>query len=185
MICAFNLDTQIVSKKYKKPNTLLIAKIGKMKKMIISALVVSGGFMFAQQTSVPSMKDKPSREVQMKKIKAAHFEQMQKSLDLSAAQLEQIKALHEKQNAERMAERSKMQELRKERIKEYKAKQEKKNEEMKAILSKEQYAKWEAMRAERMAQNKARLQNKTTKKTMEGKGGFHKKTVFEPKEIAK
>lgn len=156
-----------------------------MKKIIISALVVSSGLMFAQQTQVPSMKDKQSREVQMKKAKADHYLQMQKSLELSAAQVEQIKALNEKQNAERMAERSKMQEVHKQRMQEYKAKQEVKNAEMKAILSKEQYAKWEAMKAERMNAHKARMQNRTTKKTMDGKGGFHKKTVFVEKDIAK
>ncbi|GEM_PF-2891737 len=156
-----------------------------MKKLIISALLVSAGLISAQQKQMPSMRDSSDKAAQAEKMHAAHLAKMQQTLDLNASQVEQIRAMHEKSKAQRMAARTKMQEVHKERMAQNQAAMLKRQEEMKAILSKEQFAKWEQMNAERKAQHKDSLQSKRNRKTMDGQGGYHKRTVLKKQDIAK
>lgn len=111
-----------------------------MKKLILSAAFLGlGVFGFAQQT-------KTSGEHMQKK--AEHLQKMKQELNLTDAQVGQLKALHEKKAAERKADFDAKKGDRMQKMKENEA-------EMQKILTPDQFKKYQEMKAKRMAKRKA------------------------------
>ena len=136
-----------------------------MKKFVLSAaFAVIGTFAMAQQTQMPPMRDQQDRKEMMQQKKAEQLASMKSELNLTDAQVVQIKALHDKKMAERKANAPQMQAERKAKMEAMKAKKEQWNAEMKQILTPAQYQKWEAKRAEKMQFKHKKMQHTPMKK---------------------
>ena len=118
-----------------------------MKKIVLSAaFVILGTFAMAQQTPMMNKKD----PAQMEQKRQEKLKVMQTELNLTNAQVAQIKALQDKKMAERQQNAPQMQAERKAKMEQMKAKNEQWNAEMKQILTPEQYQKWQTKQKERM-----------------------------------
>lgn len=147
-----------------------------MKKLVLSlALVGMGTFAMAQQRTMPA-KDDQQRKEMMEQKRAEHMADMQKELNLTQAQVSQLKALHEKHQAQREAQRKENQDLRKQKMEAFKKDKQQMDNEMRQILTPEQYAKWEAKKAEKMANRKAKFQDKRMNKDLD-KNKMHAKPM--------
>ncbi|WP_332022850.1 hypothetical protein [Kaistella sp.] len=92
-----------------------------MKKIVFSAaFVVMGTFAMAQQTPMMNKKD----PAEMEQKRQEKLKMMQAELNLTGAQVAQIKALQDKKMAERKQNASQMQEQRKAKMEAMKARQE-------------------------------------------------------------
>lgn len=144
-----------------------------MKKLVLSlAFAAVGTFAMAQQQPQQKMPSKWGEEHQqmMEQKKAQRMAEMQKDLNLTQAQVAQIKALHEKNQAKRTQERMQNQELRKQKMEAFKKDRQQMDDEMRRILTPEQYQKWQAKKQEQMKNRKDKMG-----KDFRGKGkGFHK-----------
>ena len=89
---------------------------------------------------------------------------MQAELNLTSAQVVQIKALQDKKMAERKQNASQMQEQRKAKMEAMKARQEQWNAEMRKILTPEQYQKWETKKQQNMQNKRQKMQQHQMKK---------------------
>ena len=117
-----------------------------MKKLILSAAFLGlGVFGFAQTTS--------DRKGDFEQKKAAHMLEMKQELNLTDAQVAQIKTLHESKAAERKAEMTAKKEDRMQKMKENEA-------EMQKILTPEQYKKFQELKAKKMAERKEKFQDR-------------------------
>ena len=115
-----------------------------MKKLILSAAFLGlGVFGFAQQTAKADMGQK----------KAEHLQKLKQELNLSDAQVAQLKALHEQKATERKSEMSAKREDRAQKMKQNDA-------EMQKILTPEQYKKFQEMRAKKMTERKEKFQER-------------------------
>jgi len=115
-----------------------------MKKLILSAAFLGlGVFGFAQTTTKADFTQK----------KAERLQQMKQELNLTDAQVAQIKALHESKAAERKQEMTAKKEDRMQKMKENEA-------EMQKILTPEQYKKFQELKAKKMAERKAQFQDR-------------------------
>lgn len=113
-----------------------------MKKLILSAAFLGlGVFGFAQTTTKADFNQK----------KAERLQQMKQELNLTDAQVAQIKALHESKAAERKQEMTAKKEDRMQKMKENEA-------EMQKILTPEQYKKFQELKAKKMAERKEHFQ---------------------------
>src|SRR5690606_10226875 len=110
---------------------LITKKDYKMKKLVLSAVLVAMGTFAMAQTNKMAKPEK----AQMAQNHEEKLKKMQSELNLSEVQVAQIKAMHEK----RMAEKDKNQAERKEKMEQWKQKKEQRNAEMKQILTPEQY----------------------------------------------
>ena len=111
-----------------------------MKKLILSAAFLGlGVFGFAQQSKSIS-----GDHIQKK---AEHLQKMKQELNLTDAQVLQLKALHEKKALERKADFAAKKEDRMQKMKQNEA-------EMQKILTPEQFKKFQQMKARKMAQKK-------------------------------
>lgn len=147
-----------------------------MKKLVLGlALIGVGTFAMAQQRTMPAKDDQQTKEM-MEQKKAEHLAEMQKELNLSQAQVAQLKALHEKHQAQREAQRKENQELRKQKMEAFKKDKQQMDNEMRQILTPEQYAKWEAKKAEKMANRKAKLHGEGMNKDLD-KNKMHAKPM--------
>ena len=118
-----------------------------MKKIILSAAFLGlGVFGFAQQTDQPKRGD-------FQHEKGERLQQMKSELNLSDAQVAQLKALHEKNKTERKQD---MQAKRQERMQKMKEN----DAEMQKILTQDQYKKFQEMRAKKMAERKENFREK-------------------------
>ncbi|MCG2792483.1 MAG: Spy/CpxP family protein refolding chaperone [Weeksellaceae bacterium] len=115
-----------------------------MKKLILSAAFLGlGVFGFAQQTATADMTQK----------KMEHMQKMKQDLNLSDAQVAQLKALHEANAADRKenmgtSKADKMQKM-------------KQNEaEMQKILTPEQFKKFQELKAQKMAEKKENFKSR-------------------------
>ena len=127
-----------------------------MKKIVLSAaFVILGTFAMAQQTPMMIKKD----PAQMEQKRQEKLKMMQTELNLTNAQVAQIKALQDKKMAEKQQNASQMQEQRKAKMEAMKARQEQWNAEMRKILTPEQYQKWETKKKQNM-QNKGQKMKK-------------------------
>ena len=118
-----------------------------MKKIVLSAaFVILGTFAMAQQTPMMNKKD----PAQMEQKRQEKLKVMQTELNLTNAQVAQIKALQDKKIAERQQNAPQMQAERKAKMEAMKARQEQWNAEMRKILTPEQYTKWEAKKQQNM-----------------------------------
>ena len=109
-----------------------------MKKLILSAAFLGlGVFGFAQTTAKADHSQK----------KAERLQQMKQELNLTDAQVAQLKALHESKAAERKAEMTTKKEDRMQKMKENEA-------EMQKILTPEQYKKFQELKAKKMAERR-------------------------------
>ena len=117
-----------------------------MKKLILSAAFLGlGVFGFAQTTS--------DRKGDFEQKKAARMQEMKQELNLTDAQVAQLKALHESKAAERKAEMTAKKEDRMQKMKENEA-------EMQKILTPEQYKKFQELKAKKMAERKEKFQDR-------------------------
>jgi len=115
-----------------------------MKKLILSAAFLGlGVFGFAQTTSKADYTQK----------KAERLQKMKQELNLTDAQVAQIKALHESKAAERKAEMATKKIDRAQKMKENEA-------EMQKILTPEQYKKFQELKAKKMAERKEKFQDR-------------------------
>ena len=115
-----------------------------MKKLILSAAFLGlGVFGFAQTTAKADHSQK----------KAERLQQMKQELNLTDAQVAQLKALHESKAAERKQEMATKKIDRAQKMKE--------NEpEMQKILTPEQYKKFQELKAKKMAERKEKFQDR-------------------------
>ena len=133
-----------------------------MKKIVLSAaFVILGTFAMAQQTPMMNKKD----PAQMEQKRQEKLKVMQTELNLTNAQVAQIKALKKKKMAERQQNAPQMQAERKAKMEAMKARQEQWNAEMRKILTPEQYQKWETKKKQNM-QNKGQKMQKHQMKKM-------------------
>ena len=133
-----------------------------MKKNVLSAaFVILGTFAMAQQTPMMNKKD----PAQMEQKRQEKLKVMQTELNLTNAQVAQIKALQDKKMAERQQNAPQMQAERKAKMEAMKARQEQWNAEMRKILTPEQYQKWETKKKQNM-QNKGQKMQKHQMKKM-------------------
>jgi len=113
-----------------------------MKKLILSAAFLGlGVFGFAQTTS----------KVDYSQKKAEHLQKMKAELNLTDAQVAQLKALHESKAAERKQDMTAKNEDRMQRMKENET-------EMQKILTPEQFKKYQDLKAKKMAERKEKFQ---------------------------
>ena len=136
-----------------------------MKKIFLTLALGIATITFAQQGN-PEMKKQnwEDRKVQMQEKQQKHLEKMKQDLNLSEAQVKQIKDLQDKEFADREANFKQKEAMRAEKMKEMKAKRDAHNAEMKKILSPEQYQKWEKQRDEKMQERKEMMKERGGKK---------------------
>ncbi|MPS73504.1 MAG: hypothetical protein E2590_10205 [Chryseobacterium sp.] len=117
-----------------------------MKKLILSAAFLGlGVFGFAQTTQ--------DRKANFEQKKAEHLQKMKQELNLTDAQVAQIKALHESKAAERKQEMTAKKGDRMQKMKENEA-------EMQKILTPEQFKKFQELKAKKMAERKEKFQER-------------------------
>lgn len=76
-----------------------------MKKLFVTLALVTAAFALAQHQNMPN---KPMRDMeQMKQKQQEHLDKMQKNLNLTSAQVQQIKALQDKHFSEMEANHEK------------------------------------------------------------------------------
>ena len=132
-----------------------------MKKIVLSAaFVILGTFAMAQQTPMMNKKD----PAQMEQKRQEKMKVMQTELNLTNAQVAQIKALQDKKIAERQQNAPQMQAERKAKMEAMKARQEQWNAEMRKILTPEQYQKWEAKKQQNMQHKRQKMEKHQMKK---------------------
>lgn len=132
-----------------------------MKKIVLSAaFVILGTFAMAQQTPMMNKKD----PAQMEQKRQEKLKMMQTELNLTNAQVAQIKALQDKKMAERQQNAPQMQAERKAKMEAMKARQEQWNAEMRKILTPEQYQKWETKKKQNMQNKGQKMQQHQMKK---------------------
>ena len=132
-----------------------------MKKIVLSAaFVIIGTFAMAQQTPMMNKKD----PAQMEQKRQEKLKVMQTELNLTNAQVAQIKALQDKKIAERQQNAPQMQAERKAKMEAMKARQEQWNAEMRKILTPEQYQKWEAKKQQNMQHKRQKMEKHQMKK---------------------
>lgn len=132
-----------------------------MKKIVLSAaFVILGTFAMAQQTPMMNKKD----PAQMEQKRQEKLKMMQTELNLTNAQVAQIKALQDKKMAERQQNAPQMQAERKAKMEAMKARQEQWNAEMRKILTPEQYQKWEAKKQQNMQHKRQKMEKHQMKK---------------------
>ena len=128
-----------------------------MKKIVLSAaFVILGTFAMAQQIPMMNKKD----PAQMEQKRQEKLKMMQTELNLTNAQVAQIKALQDKKMAERQQNAPQMQAERKAKMEAMKARQEQWNAEMRKILTPEQYQKWETKKKQNKGQKMQKHQMK-------------------------
>lgn len=138
-----------------------------MKKVVFGLALTMGTLAFAQQTQpTPQQKAQwDAKKAEMQKHRTEkmqqHFQEMQTELNLSSAQVTQLKNMHERRAAARKEHMEKQRELH------LRNKQEAESE-MRKILTPQQYTKWEAMKQAKMEQRK-----KDRMRRMDGKNQFH------------
>jgi len=122
-----------------------------MKKLILSAAFLGlGVFGFAQTTNYG--------KASFEQRKAEHLQKMKQELNLTDAQVAQIKALNEQKKADKKQEMQAVKEDRMQKMKE-------KDVEMQKILTPDQYKKFQELRAKKMAEKKAQFQEKRKAET--------------------
>ena len=132
-----------------------------MKKIVLSAaFVILGTFAMAQQTPMMNKKD----PAQMEQKRQEKLKMMQTELNLTNAQVAQIKALQDKKMAERQQNAPQMQAERKAKMEAMKARQEQWNAEMRKILTPEQYQKWETKKKQNMQNKRQKMEKHQMKK---------------------
>ncbi len=122
-----------------------------MKKLFLTAAFLGlGVFGFAQTA--------PGRKADFEQKKAERLQKMKQELNLSDAQVAQIKALHEQKAAERKQEMVAKKEDRMKMMKDNEA-------EMQKILTPDQYKKFQELKAKKMAERREHLKNKKAVQT--------------------
>lgn len=122
-----------------------------MKKLFLTAAFLGlGVFGFAQTTQ--------GRKADFEQKKAERLQKMKQELNLSDAQVAQIKALHEQKAAERKQEMLAKKEDRMKMMKDNEA-------DMQKILTPEQYKKFQELKAKKMAERKGQYQKRKAAQT--------------------
>jgi periplasmic protein CpxP/Spy len=118
-----------------------------MKKLFLTAAFLGlGVFGFAQTT--------PDRKADFEQKKAERMQKMKQELNLTDAQVAQIKALHEQKAAERKQDMAAKREDRMKMMKDNEA-------EMQKILTPDQFKKFQEMKAKRMAEKRDHFQKRS------------------------
>ncbi len=132
-----------------------------MKKVVYTlAFLGIGTLAMAQQTQMPPMKDQQDRKVMHEQKKAEHMAQMEKDLNLSKAQVSQIKSIQDRYQAQREQQRIQNQELRKQKMEDFKKDRQQMDDEIRKVLTPEQYAKWQAKKQENMQKKQDMMQKR-------------------------
>lgn len=136
-----------------------------MKKLILAAAFIGmGSFAMAQQTVPQDRKiNKEEMQKRMEQKQQERISEMQKELNLSQAQVSQIKDLQAKRKADMKMKFEKDSAARQAKKEEMKAKKMQMDNDMKKILSPEQFAKWEAGKKAKMDQRRAMMKEKGMK----------------------
>lgn len=124
-----------------------------MKKLAISLAIFGATFVMAQQT--PRQMDSAKKQ-EMQAKRDAHLDMMKKDLNLTQTQVNQLKSIHEKYQAQRIQERQKMTQMRKQQMEAGKMQRQQMDDEMRKVLTPEQYQKWQLKKQENMQ----KMQNK-------------------------
>lgn len=119
-----------------------------MKRIILStAFIVLGTLAFAQKTD-------GDKKAKFEEKRTERLANLKSELNLTDAQVGQIRALHDKKieahKAEQQVEKAN-------KRKEMKAKMEQNDQDMKSILTPEQYKKWQEKKAEKMKERKDKM----------------------------
>lgn len=140
-----------------------------MKKLVLAiALFSVGSFAMAQQTPAQNQDqqsqkwNRSSSDMQQKRdeMHKQHMDQMKNDLGLSDAQVAQLKALREKEKADRKNTMEKSKADRKSMMDAHDA-------EMKNILTPDQYTKWQSIREQRKSEMKSKMQNQKNMKAIQ------------------
>lgn len=137
----------------------MIKYLIEMKKFVFSlAFIGFGALAMAQQTQpMPPMRDVQDQKEMVQQQQAKHLAQMEKNLNLSKAQVEQIKAIQQRHLAQRMEN----QKLRQQQMQNNREQME---NDMKKILTPEQFAKWQSNRQQYRQNSKMKMmQNRKAK----------------------
>ena len=131
-----------------------------MKKIFLSlAIVMTGVFAMAQQTKAEVKMVEASAVKAHKKSKQGGYEtrlaKMKVDLNLTDSQVSQLKANHEKTQAENLELRKK---AKLDRVTFQKKRMEKKDAELKQILTPDQYKTWKLQKEEMMQKRKLKSQ---------------------------
>lgn len=119
-----------------------------MKKIILSAaFIVLGTLAFAQKTD-------GDKKVKFEEKRTERLAKLKTELNLSDAQVTQIKALQDKKMEARKAD---MQMEKADRRKEMKTKMDQNDQDMKSILTPEQYKKWQEKKEQKMQERKDKM----------------------------
>lgn len=122
-----------------------------MKKIILSAAFIAlGTLAFAQ-------KNDGDRKAKFEEKRTERLAQLKSELNLTDAQVAQIKVLQDKKMETRKAE---MQVEKADRQKEMKAKMDQNDKDMKSILTPEQYKKWQEKKEQKMQERKDKMATK-------------------------
>ena len=136
-----------------------------MKKVLMAALLVVGITAFAQEKEGK----RAGREMLTPEQKVElHVKKLDKDLDLTDKQTEQVKALVAKQIQKREEKRKEIQESKDKKREEFKAQaqadQAAMASEMKKILTPEQFTKWEKNREDKIEKMKEKMADRKAKK---------------------
>lgn len=132
-----------------------------MKKIVYTlACMAIGTFAMAQKSEMPPMRDQHERKEMMEQKRAQHMAKMEQELNLTKAQVSQIKAIQDRHQAQREQERIKNQELRKQKMEAYKKDKQQMDDEIRKVLTPEQYAKWQAKKQENMQKKQDMMQQR-------------------------
>ncbi|MDH6252105.1 protein CpxP [Chryseobacterium sp. H1D6B] len=138
-----------------------------MKKLVLAIAFVGMGSFVMAQTTPQQNPDKQAKkaEMQQKMMQKQndHLAEMQKNLNLSPAQVNQIKDLQNKRMAEMKTEFQQNKGERQAKMEQMKAKREQMDNDMKQILTPDQYTKWQADRKAKMDQRKAAMKERGMK----------------------
>ena len=138
-----------------------------MKKLVFGIALLGFGTLAMAQKTHPTEQQKAewqAKKAEIKKMqeqkRMQNLSEMEKDLNLNKSQVAQIKAMQDRNIAERKAENQKNKELKKQKMQMMKQKREAMNNQMKQILSAEQYAKWEANKKAKMQDRKENFKNR-------------------------
>ncbi|SNV43342.1 Uncharacterised protein [Chryseobacterium taklimakanense] len=132
-----------------------------MKKIVYTlACMAIGTFAMAQKSEMPPMRDQQERKEMMEQKRVQHMAKMEQELNLTKAQVSQIKAIQDRHQAQREQERIKNQELRKQKMEAYKKDKQQMDDEIRKVLTPEQYAKWQAKKQENMQKKQDMMQQR-------------------------
>ena len=135
-----------------------------MKKIVLSLIMLGlGTFAMAQNSQLPSKMVAEEIKQDREQKRARHLETMKEELNLTEAQVAQLRSLQDKKQAVMQAHLKEMERLRAQKHQEIQQQHQEMDKEMRRILTAQQYQLWSAKQAEK----KAKIKERKAKKMME------------------